>query len=146
MATPEQVKNIDMILTYLLLKKLTQPITQSKAYKLGLCDAAGSVLREPFGEAEESALTILDKVVFQLKRLLGARAVKLNRFLYLQTLNNNFYNKLVVRGSITQRAEILRIIKDVKTIQEKYNLENTEELLYSMLSEALEETEYYDII
>jgi len=139
MATPQQVKNIDMILTYLLLKKLTQPIVQSKAYKEGLVDASGSVLREPRSPIEEMAMTLLDKVVFQLKRLLGPRVIKLNKFLYLQTLNNNFYNKLVVRGTIDQRAEILRIIKDMKTIQEKYNIEDIDTLMYSLLSEVMED-------
>jgi hypothetical protein len=137
MAKLEHRINIDTILTYILIKKLITPIVRSKAYKLGLINNAGKQLREANTEEEKGAFTLLDKVVFKLKRLLGTKLLNLNNFLYLQTINSDFYNKLMVKGSITQRAEIIRINQDVKTIKEKYNM-SEDDLVYTLLKEDLD--------
>lgn len=129
---------VDTIISYILVKKLVTPIVRTDAYKLKLVNATGKVIKEPQTDKEHEALTLADRIVFKLKRLLGSKLLNLNNFLYLQTINNNFYNKLVVRGTIKQRAEILRIAKDVKGIKEKYNM-NTEEVIYSLLKEELEQ-------
>jgi hypothetical protein len=128
---------IDTIMSFILIKKIVTPITQTKAFKLGLVNGAGKVLREPKSDEENESLTLLDRIVFKMKRLLNTKLLNLNNFLYLQTINNDFYNKLIVRGTIKQRAEILRITKDVKNIQEKYNID-TEELICSLIKEELE--------
>lgn len=126
MAKLEHKINIDTILSYILIKKLVTPIVRTDAYKLGLVNNAGKVIREPETPNEVGAMTLLDKVAFKLKRLLGSKLLNLNNFLYLQTINNDFYNKLVVKGSITQRAEIRRILRDVKGIKEKYDIDETD--------------------
>jgi hypothetical protein len=131
-------QNIDTIMSYILVKKLVTPIVRTDAYKLKLVNQSGKVIREPENDKEHEALTLLDRIVFKLKRLLGLKLLNLNNFLFLQTINNDFYNKLVVRGTIKQRAEIQRIVKDVKGIKEKYNLE-TNDVIYSLLREELEE-------
>ncbi len=138
MSRAEHKSNVDTILSYILIKKLVTPITRSKGYQLGLVNAAGKVIREPKTDKEHEALTLADRLVYKLKRLLGSKLLNLNNFLYLQTINNDFYNKLVVRGTIKQRAEIKRIARDVQGIKEKYNLE-TEEVIYSILKEELEQ-------
>lgn len=130
----EHKQNIDTILSYILVKKLVTPIVNTKAYKLGLVNNAGKVIKEPKSEKEKDALTLLDKIVFKLKRLLGTRLLNLRNFLYLQVINNDFYSKLIVKGSIKQRAEILRIVKDVKNMRERYNID-TESLICVLLEE-----------
>jgi len=138
MATSKHKQDVDTIMSYIIVKKLVQPITRSDAYKLKLVNQAGKVVREPKTDKEHEALTLLDRIVFKLKRLLGSKLLNLNNFLYLQTINNNFYNKLVVRGTINQRAEIQRIARDVKGIKEKYNMD-TEDVIYSLIKEELEQ-------
>lgn len=137
MSKEDHKSNVDAIMSFILIKKLVTPISQSHAYKLGLVNGAGKVVREPKTDKENESLTLMDRIVFKLKRLLGNRLLNLNNFLYLSTINNDFYNKLVVRGTIKQRAEIIRIAKDVKGIQEKYNID-TEELICSLIKEELE--------
>jgi hypothetical protein len=137
MAKTEHKSDVDTILSYILIKKIVLPIVRTDAYKLKLVNAAGKVIKEPETDKEHAALTLLDRIVFKLKRLLGTRILNLNNFLYINTLNNDFYNKLIVRGTIKQRAEIKRIAKDVKDIKEKYNLD-TDEVIYSLLTEELE--------
>lgn len=129
--------NVDTIMSYIIIKKLVTPITRTDAYKMNLVNASGKVIKEPQNDKEHASLTLLDRIVFKLKRLLGNKLLNLNNFLYFQTVNNDFYNKLVVRGTIKQRAEIERIARDVKGIKEKYNLE-TEDLICSLLNEELE--------
>lgn len=138
MASQKHKSDVDTIMSYILVKKLVTPIVRSDAYKLKLVNGAGKVVREPQTDAEHEALTLLDRIVFKLKRLLGSRLLNLNNFLFLQTINNDFYNKLVVRGTVKQRAEIKRIAKDVKGIKEKYNMD-TEEIICSLIKEELEE-------
>jgi len=129
---------IDTIISYIFMKKIVTPIVKTDAYKLKLVNGAGKVIKEPSTDKEYAALTLLDRIIFKLKRLLGTRLVNLNNFLYMQTINNDFYNKLVVRGTIKQRAEIQRIAKDVKSLKEKYDLD-TESVIYSLLQEQINE-------
>jgi len=140
MATQQHRENIDTILTYILIKKLVTPIVRTDAYKLGLVNNAGKVLHEPSDPKERGALTLLDKVVFKLKRLLGAKLTNLSNFLYLQTISSNFYNKLMVKGDIRQRAEIKRIVKDVKGIKEKYD-KSMDEIICALITEELQQGE-----
>jgi hypothetical protein len=137
MSKNEHRDNIDTILSYILIKKLVTPITKTMAFKMKLVNAAGKVVKEPQTDKEHEALTLLDRVTFKLKRLLGSKLLNLNNFLYVSTLSNDFYNKLVVRGTIKQRAEILRITKDVKKLQEAYQM-NPEEMVYSILQEEIQ--------
>lgn len=115
--TLDEKENIDNILTFVLIRKLVTPIIKHPAYMLGLVNAAGKVIKNPVTPKERMALTTLDKIIFKLKRLLGGKLLNLNNFLYLTTMNNDMYDKLVVRGNVSRRAEIQRIIQDVnKTI------------------------------
>ena len=131
-------QNIDSIITFLLLKKLITPFTSTIAYKLGLIDLNGKIIKVPETDKEKDALTILDRVIFKLKRLLGSKVLVLNRFMYLKTLNIDMYNKLNVKGTVEQRAEIIRINKDIQQMQEKYNM-GFDDILQIVLNESLEE-------
>jgi len=130
-------QNIDSIITFLLLKKLITPFTSTIAYKLGLIDSNGKIIKVPETDKEKDALTILDRVIFKLKRLLGSKVLVLNRFMYLKTLNIDMYNKLNVKGTVEQRAEIIRINKDIQQMQEKYNM-GFDDILQIVLNESLE--------
>lgn len=138
MASLENIKNIDTILTYILVKKLVTPIVRTDAYKMGLVDVTGKLKKEPSNHLEEKAFTPLDKLVFKLKRLMGSKLLVLNQFLYLQNMNNSMYDKVIVRGNVQQRAEIIRIVKDLEKIQEKYD-KDVDDVVYSLLIESLEE-------
>jgi len=131
-------EEIDNIISYILIKKLVSPITKSKAYSLKLINNAGRVIKEPETEEERHALTVLDRLIFKLKRLLGGKLINLNSFLYLSTLSNDFYNKLVVKGSIEQRAEIIRIKQDIQKLAEKYNRADFHEVLQSLIVENIQ--------
>jgi hypothetical protein len=117
----EHKENIDNIITYIFIKKLVTPITKSAAYRMGLVNNAGRMVKKAETPEEKNAFTLLDKLIFKLKRLLGSKLINLNSFLYLTTLSNDFYNKLISRGSVNQRAEIIRIKRDMEKLSEKYD-------------------------
>lgn len=118
------------------------PFTKTAAYKHGLINSAGRVIKQPETDVEEDALTILDKVVFKIRRLLGGKLSNLHTYLWLQTRDRNeFYNKLVVRGSVEQKAEIKRIKKSLSNVAEQFNC-TEEELLTMMIMEDLDASSY----
>jgi len=142
--TDKDRSNIDSVLTYILIKKLITPIIKTKAYKLGLVDKVGHSLKKPETSEEKTALSVFDKFIFKLKRLLGGKVMNLHRFLYLQTLNNDFYSKLLVKGSVENRAEIKRIKKGVEGLAEKYD-RTFEEILMGILNEELRQEDINEI-
>ncbi len=137
MRKDEHKSNVDTIISFIVIKKLVTPITKTSAYKLGLVNGAGKTIKEPTSDKEHEAFTILDRIVFKIKRLLNIKLLNLNNFLQLTTMNNDFYNKLVVRGTVSQKAEIKRICNDVKNIKEKFDI-NTDDIIYSLINEELE--------
>jgi hypothetical protein len=117
--------NTDAVIAYIILKKLVTPITQTKAYELKLVNSSGRVEKVPETKQEKDALTILDKLIFKIKRMLGSKLQEFNSFLYLHA-SPEMYSKIVVNGDIKNRAEIKRIQKDIKMLQEDYQITTSE--------------------
>ena len=66
---------IDLLITYRVIKMLVTPFEKTKAYKLGIIDANGKVLRKAktlTSATEKTAYTLLHRFVFNLKRLVRA--------------------------------------------------------------------------
>lgn len=64
---------VDAVITYRILKKLVTPFDETQAYKLGIIDAQGKILKkwsELNSPAEQDAYTILDRMIFRLKRII----------------------------------------------------------------------------
>ena len=64
---------IDLLITYRIVKLLVQPFDKSEAFKLGIIDKDGNVLKKSKTlktEKERKAYTILNRFVFNLKRIL----------------------------------------------------------------------------
>ena len=132
-----QIEDIDSIISFIFLKKLMTPITQSKSYKFGLVDNVGRNIKQPETKEEKEAYTLLDKTIFKIKRLLGSKLSQLHAFLYLKTMNgNSFYNKLVAKGSVESKAEIKRIKRDINTVAESYGCD-IEDLIHIMITEDI---------
>jgi len=65
---------IDLLITYRLIKLLTTPFEQQDAYKLGIIDKDGKVLRKAKQlktPEEKDSYTLLHRFVFNLKRLIN---------------------------------------------------------------------------
>ena len=129
-------QDIDALVTYLFLKKLMQPFFNTPAYKMKLVDNAGRIIKEPVTPQEKEALTLLDKLIFKIRRLLGTRIANLYNFLYMQTLGTNLYNNIIVLGTPAQKAEIKRVSRDFRRLQESYNM-SFEDVAYALMTEEI---------
>lgn len=138
MAIKAKKADVDALVTYIFLKKLMTPVFNTDAFRMKLVDNAGRVLKEPETPLEKDAMTLLDKLIFKMKRLLGPRVTNLYNFLYLQTLGINMYNNLIVLGTVAQRAEIKRIAKDFKRLQESYDI-GLDDVIYNLMTEEISE-------
>ena len=64
---------VDTLIVFRILKMLTTPWTKFDAFKLGLIDKKGSRIKDKKVESKEekSALTLLHRLVFNLKRIVN---------------------------------------------------------------------------
>lgn len=65
---------VDLYVVYRILRRLTQPFTDWEAYKLGVIDAEGNILKKSEDRrlaAERESLTTFDVLILNMKKLLG---------------------------------------------------------------------------
>lgn len=72
------------IIQGIVMKKLAQPIKESLAYRLGLIDESGNVIREPDTLEERKALSGVDKYLIKVKNLMKEKLEILNLALYYE--------------------------------------------------------------
>ena len=63
------VNYVDAAIIFRILTKLVTPFDKSKAFELGLIDAKGKSLKKAKTSQEKGAMTLVDRMVFNLKRL-----------------------------------------------------------------------------
>ena len=64
-------RTTDTVYAFRFLRLLTTPWTKTGAYKMGLIDANGNVIRKPETSEEKSKYNIFHKLVFNIKRMLN---------------------------------------------------------------------------
>ena len=65
---------VDLLITYRIVKGLSTPFDQTDAFKQGIIDKNGKVLiksKDLTTEKQKDAYTVLDRFIFNMKRLLG---------------------------------------------------------------------------
>lgn len=75
---------VDSAITYRILRLLVTPFDETEAFKLGIIDAQGNVLKresELHTVQEKNAYTILHRLVFRLKRIIEKVPVENKKFL-----------------------------------------------------------------
>lgn len=125
-----------MLIVYLFIKRFVIPIQDTDAYKLKLIDNQGKVIKTPKTEEEKEALTLLDRLCFRLRRMLGGKSSLFNRFLFVSASNNDFSAKFTVRDDIQKRAEIIRIKRELEKLSEQYNTDFDTFLKYILVEEV----------
>ncbi len=133
-------ENIDKILAFILIKKLLTPINSTEAFKKGFIDNSGKIIKIP-AKDEQEYLTLLDKLIFKLKRMIGSRITELNNFMYVKNMDDSVYNLLKTTGNVDQRVGILRLKKDLNEVLDKWNI-NEDNLIGILLNEQLTKDKY----
>lgn len=131
-------EHLDQVLSYILVQKLLTRIKNTKAYKLGLVDDQGRVIRSPKTDEEKEALTLMDKFIFKLKRMIGPKINQLSNFLYVNSLEDDATKFLAIKGGVQNRASVIRVKKDIEKLSEKHNM-STEDLLKCLLAETIKD-------
>jgi hypothetical protein len=105
----------DKIISYDILKRLLEEPKETEAYKLGLVDENGELLREPETDEEKEAFTTLDMLLMKIKELIGAKMVNLRQYMYVNNYDNTIIEDIVLRNeSKADRAYLDRIEKDIR--------------------------------
>jgi hypothetical protein len=72
-----------------IMKTLATPIHETQAFKLGIVDASGAIIKHPETLEEQMAYTPIDAYIFKLKNLLGNKKDLLNNEIYLEAVSKN---------------------------------------------------------
>lgn len=62
---------VDNLLALRILKMLVAPFTESEAFKLGIIDATGKMIKKPSTDREKDAYNYLTKLVFNMKKIIN---------------------------------------------------------------------------
>lgn len=118
---------VDAIITYRILRKLTTPFDETDAYRLGIIDASGKVLKKwsDLNTVDErDAYTILDRMIFRLKRIISKVPVENRRISsYAAALS-------LVKEHYADKSEYLYLERDfIRTQATATDLQETTEYI-----------------
>lgn len=105
--------NIDDIVAFIFLKRLLTPINKTKPYKNGYVDDNG------IAKKESSDMSLLDRLTFKIKRMLGSKISQLNDFLYIRSMGDSIYSSIGATN-VDRLVVIKRLKDDIKKLEEKY--------------------------
>ena len=123
---------VDLLITYRIVKGMTTPFDKTDAFKLGIIDKNGKVLKKAKDlntEQEKDAYTILDRFIFNIKRIMGKFGLNssLSSFavalaLFLKESKEMQKHKLIIESTIISYLKHINVydnmIKEVKDIKE----------------------------
>ena len=112
-------KFADTYMIYQVLKRLTTPFEETKAFELGILDKDGKFLKKPKTREEKEAYSYFDRFIFNLKRLLHRVGLKSKFANYAAAL---FLLKEERNGYMPTDTEMLHGILE----EEKYLRENVD--------------------
>lgn len=80
---------VDNAIVFIILKGLTTLPTQTKAYRLGLIDKNGKLIRAPKTEAEHQSISNLDLLFYKLRQWLAPRIQYLSSINWIKGVMND---------------------------------------------------------
>lgn len=82
-------RSVDNVLVFVFLKGLTTIPTRTKAYKLGLIDKEGRLIKKPETKEEEDSISNLDLLMFKLRKWLQSKIQYLSTISWLNGTAND---------------------------------------------------------
>ena len=113
-------RSIDNVLVYIFLKNLMTAPTTTKAYKLGLIDRDGKLLREPKTQEENDSISNLDLFTAQLRKWMRPYMNRLAKMSWVRSMDSNYriQNALGNADSLSKRATVMRVNDELDRILE----------------------------
>lgn len=113
-------RSIDNVLVYIFLKNLMTAPSTTKAYKLGLIDREGKLLREPKTQEENDSISNLDLFTAQLRKWMRPYMNRLSKMSWVRSMDSNYriQNALGNSDSLSKRATVMRVNDELDRILE----------------------------
>ncbi len=106
-------REIDNALVFIILKGLTTPPTKTEAYRLGLIDAKGKLIRKPKTAKENDCISNLDLLFFKLREWLAPRIAYMTSVSWIKGVMNNIRGQNYFKNaSILTRQYAVRKVND----------------------------------
>jgi hypothetical protein len=129
--------DIDSILAYVLMKSVLTNPQATDAYALGLIDEKGTIIKEPETDEEKESLTVLDKLGFKLRRMLGSRISELSSFAYVKSIPEKYQYQMST-NSVEKKAMVKRVTAGIENLTESQKM-SFDEIVKVYLNESLKE-------
>lgn len=141
----DEGRGFDFIIIFALAKKFATPFRKMQAYKLGIIDDKGNILRAPATYKEKNAFTPLDNIVLRIKRLIPKNLWYLLTFAYIfkgftdQRSYRSMYESCETEEQMFEaeekRLSLMRARKEVQEIINN-NPKFTKEEFWSYIAEC----------
>lgn len=112
------------LMSGLFLKRLTEPITEMTAYKVGLIDKKGCRIRDFKSDEEKNILTPLDRHILKIRRLVGEDVIELFSSQVLLEVTKTIDEKFDAekyKNEVELKSKIDYLINDMYEIFEEGN-------------------------
>ena len=112
------LRSVDNILVYIFLKNLMTAPSTTQAYKLGLIDKDGNLLREPKTKAEEDSISNLDLFIGKLRTWLRPHLTKLSKLSWIRSMDSSYriQNALGNVDTLSKRAVVMRVNQELDKV------------------------------
>lgn len=116
---------VDTFVTYRVLRMLTTPFEQTDAYRLGIINKEGVRVRRPQTQEERDAYSLLNRMVFRLKRIINKVPVENKNFLSLAAAIALIRENKYIEEDVLEEMFYLAMEEDeVKRLAERLEFEN----------------------
>lgn len=107
----------------LLMKKLSEPITEMAAFKFGLIDESGKQIREAENTIERNCFNSTDRYLLRLRRLAENSIDLVNATLYIEGNEEYSLDELKVMYPIELECaeEVQKAVEDICKLSERYS-------------------------
>lgn len=115
-------RDIDNVLVFVFLKSITTIPTTTKAYKLGLIDRNGKLIKNPQTQEEHNAISNLDLLMFKLREWLRPKMYCFSTINWIRGLykDKRIQNYLLNSEIVSKQHVVRQVNKDLDTVLRKH--------------------------
>jgi len=112
------LRTVDNVLVYIFLKNLLTAPSTTRAYKLGLIDKDGNLIREPKTKEENDSISNLDLFTSKLRSWLRPYMSRLAKMSWVRSVDSNYriQNALGNSDTLSKRATVLRVNDELEKL------------------------------
>lgn len=115
-------RNIDNILVFVFLKSITTIPSKTKAYRLGLIDKNGILIKQPVTKEEHDCISNLDLLMYKIREWLRPKMVYLSSINWVRGIYNNqrIQNQLANTSMLAKQYVIRQLNSQLDDILRKH--------------------------